>query len=241
MLAAGLNGLKAGCACVCLVSSHAKWHGIAKDKDQPCSAVKQGSELFKKDQDLKMSLTLGACLMKTCRKKKQDITQGGSENDRTLLRALQVLLSHAEGADELSPPGLWALGSTSQQLRLSCQHFPPWALSASVSIFINSLHRGLHLRIFCCNSLDWASWRCSSSGKCRRARCLRAQPCSASGEVAVTAGKIPLHGSSLGVFALQMCTETHQVRGLPGIGGWKHCSTVRSRSGWWGGFCLLVQ
>lgn len=40
-------------------------------------------------------------------------------------RVPQVLLSHTEGADELSPPGMWALGSTGQQLCLSCQHFPP--------------------------------------------------------------------------------------------------------------------
>lgn len=39
-------------------------------------------------------------------------------------RVPQVLLSHTEGADELSPPGMWALGSTGQQLCFILCLFP---------------------------------------------------------------------------------------------------------------------
>lgn len=56
---------------------------LLRIRTQPCTAVEQGSELFKQEQDLKMSLTQGACLVKTGRKKSQDITQGGSGNDKT--------------------------------------------------------------------------------------------------------------------------------------------------------------
>lgn len=51
----------------------------------------------------------------------------------------------------------------------------------------------------------------------------------------------PLHGSSLGVFALQMCTEIRRARRLPRTGAHKRCMTVRGRSGWCGGVPLLVQ
>lgn len=175
LLTAGLNGPKAGCACVCLVLSHAKCC-IAEDKDPALCGRGAGIRAVQAGAGTEDVPYTGSLSHGNRQEKNLDIAQGGSGNDKTQPRAPQVLLSHTGGVDELSPPGLWALGSTSQHLRLSCQHFPPWALSAGVSIFTHLLHSGLHLLIFCCSSLDWGSLGCSSSGECSRARCLRAQP-----------------------------------------------------------------
>lgn len=42
---------------------------LPRIRTQPCAATEPGSELFKQEQELKMSLTQGACLMETGRKK----------------------------------------------------------------------------------------------------------------------------------------------------------------------------
>lgn len=68
LLTAGLNGPKAGCAHVCLVPSRAKCTALLGIRTQPCTAVEQGSEPFKQEQEL-MSLTQGTSLMETGRKK----------------------------------------------------------------------------------------------------------------------------------------------------------------------------
>lgn len=223
---------------------------LLRIRTQPYAAVEQGSELFKQEQELKVPLTQGACHMETGRKKTRTSHKEEVEMTKPNQELLRCCFPTWEGQMSSAPLGCGLLAARVSHLRLSSQHFPPCTLSAGVSIFTNLLHRGLHLLIFCCSCLDWGVGDAAVLGSAAKHDASEHSPCSAS-HGSWRSHRRPgsgcdgwqnlLHGSSLGVFALQMCTETRQARGLPGIRAHKRCLTMRSHSGWCGGFPLLVQ